>query len=222
MKTKFILSPSLLSCDFANIEKELKGLEEAKIKWVHWDVMDGHFVPNITLGPVIIKKCRPKSSLFFDVHLMIENPERYLMAFKKAGADLLCVHAEACIHLDSVISQISELGVKPAVALNPHTPIEIIKYILPKLYMVLIMSVNPGFGGQKFIPYTVKKVKEIRQMIDCEGLDTLIQVDGGVSLDNAKDLVNAGANVLVSGSAFFNYPPYDKRHKEFLDAISKK
>ena len=222
MQNNFILSPSLLSCDFANLEQELKGLEEADIKWVHWDVMDGHFVPNITLGPPIIKKCRPKTSLFFDVHLMIESPEIYLKDFKEAGADLICVHAEACIHLDSVVSRIPELGIKPAVALNPHTPMEIIEYILPKLYMVLIMSVNPGFGGQKFIPYSIQKIKKLRKMIDQQGLDTLIQVDGGVTLENVKSIIEAGANVVVSGSAFFKHPPYKKRHREFIEAISKK
>ena len=222
MQKNIIISPSLLSSDFANLEKELKLLEQASVKWVHWDVMDGHFVPNITLGPPIIKKCRQKTSLFFDVHLMIEHPEKYLNAFKDAGADLLCVHAETCTHLDSVVSKIDELGIKPAVALNPHTPVEILKYILPKLYMVLIMSVNPGFGGQKFIPYSIQKIKKLRRMVDQQGLDTLIQVDGGVTIENVKSIVEAGANVVVSGSAFFKHPPYKKRHREFIEAISKK
>lgn len=221
MAKEIIISPSLLSSDFANLEKELKLLEEAGLKWVHWDVMDGHFVPNITLGAPIIKKCRKKTSLFFDVHLMIEHPERYLIDFKEAGADLLCVHAEACTHLDSVVSKILELGIKPAVALNPHTPIEILEYVLPKLYMVLIMSVNPGFGGQKFIPYSIEKIKKLKNMIGARKLNTKIQVDGGVSPENAKELTDAGANVLVSGSAFFKFPPYDKRLKEFLTAASK-
>lgn len=221
MQKTILISPSLLSSDFANLETELKLLEESGVKWVHWDVMDGHFVPNITLGPPIIKKCRKKTSLFFDVHLMIEHPERYLNDFKEAGADLLCVHAEACTHLDSVVSKIEALGIKPAVALNPHTPVEILEYILPKLYMVLIMSVNPGFGGQKFIPYSIEKIKKLRDIIDSKGLNTLIQVDGGVSPENTGLLVNAGANVLVSGSAFFKYPPYDKRLREFLEAASK-
>ncbi len=220
MKKNFILSPSLLSCDFANLEQELKLLEEANIEWVHWDVMDGHFVPNITLGPPIIKKCRSKTSLFFDVHLMIERPEKYIEVFKDAGSDLLCVHAEACVHLDSVINKIAGLGMKPAVALNPHTPLNVIEYVLPDVYMVLIMSVNPGFGGQKFIPYSIDKIKKLRELIDKRGLSTLIQVDGGVTIENVKDIVMAGADVIVSGSAFFKFPPYNKRHENFVDSVS--
>ncbi len=221
MENPFILSPSLLSSDFSNLEKELKLLEAAGLKWVHWDVMDGHFVPNITLGPPIISSCRKKSSLFFDVHLMISNPQDYILPFCDAGADLLCVHAEACIHLDSVITSIKKRDKKAAVALNPHTPLSILDHILPQLDMVLIMSVNPGFGGQKFIPYTLKKIKELSEKIKKEKLNTLIEVDGGVTIDNCKEIVEAGANVLVSGSAFFKYPPYEKRHSEFLRKISE-
>ncbi len=216
-----ILAPSLLSSDFGRLYEEFKQLEDAGLKWVHWDVMDGVFVPNITVGPCVIEACRKKSKLTFDVHLMIVNPSRYIQAFVDAGADVLCIHAEAEIHLERAISEIVRLGAKPAVALNPHTPLEQIEYLLPELYMVLIMSVNPGFGGQKFIPFCLKKIERLREMIDKSGLKTLIQVDGGVTLENAREIVKAGADVLVSGSAFFNYPPYKARYKAFMKECSK-
>ncbi len=212
-----ILSPSMLSSDFANMETELTALKDAGLKWVHLDIMDGIFVPNITFGPPIIKAMRAKSDLFFDCHLMIKDPGRYIEDFVDAGADLICVHAESTDHLERVCAQITEAGAKPAVALNPHTPLESIKYLIPQLYMVLIMSVNPGFGGQKFIPFCLDKVKELKQMITDAGSDTLIQIDGGVTADNAKELTDAGVDVLVSGSAFFGFPPYDVRHKTFQD-----
>ncbi len=213
------LSPSLLSSNFGELEHELQALERAGLQWVHWDVMDGHFVPNITLGPPIIAKCRPLSQLFFDVHLMIERPERYLDEFAKAGADLICVHAEASTHLERTLSRISELGAKPAVALNPHTPLCQIEYLLDQLFMVLIMSVNPGFGGQSFIPFCLDKVKELKELIRKRNASTLIQVDGGVDLGNARTLVLSGADVLVSGSAFFNHPPYARRFEAFQEAV---
>ena len=213
-----ILSPSMLSSDFANMENELKALEKAGLEWVHLDIMDGMFVPNITFGPPIIKAMRKKSKLFFDCHLMINDPGRYIQDFADAGADLICVHAEACDHLERVCAQIAETGAKPAVALNPHTTPETIRYLLPQLHMVLIMSVNPGFGGQKFIPFCKDKVRDLKAMILEAGADTLIQIDGGVTLDNAPDLTEAGVDVLVSGSAFFKHPPYGERHEAFQAA----
>lgn len=213
-----ILAPSLLSSDFGRLREELAALEQAGIEWAHWDVMDGMFVPNITLGPPIIAKLRKDSRLFFDVHLMIESPGRYLKEFVDAGADVLCIHAEAETHLERAVSEIARLGAKPAVALNPHTPLDQIRYLLPELYMVLIMSVNPGFGGQSFIPFCKDKIRELKTMITDAGAGTLIQVDGGVSPENTGELVRCGADVLVSGSAFFGKPPYPERHQAFLDA----
>ncbi len=214
-----ILSPSLLSSDFGRLAEELAALEAAGIPWVHWDVMDGLFVPNITVGPVVVKSLRKASGLFFDVHLMIERPERYLAEFADAGADLICVHAESTVHLERAVAEIARLGCKPAVALNPATPLSAVEYLLPQLSMVLVMSVNPGFGGQSFIPFCLDKVRALKAMIAARGLDTLIQLDGGVTLDNCGQLVAAGADVLVSGSAFFAFPPYAERFKAFQDAV---
>jgi len=215
-----ILSPSLLSADFGRLAEELTALEEAGLSWVHWDVMDGLFVPNITIGPVVIAALRKRSKLFFDVHLMIERPERYIPQFVDAGADLVCVHAEATVHLERAVAEIARLGAKPAVALNPATPLSMVEYLLPELSMVLIMSVNPGFGGQSFIPFSLDKTRSLKKMIADRGLSTLIQLDGGVTVENCGKLVAAGADVLVSGSAFFAHPPYAERYKAFKDAAS--
>jgi ribulose-phosphate 3-epimerase len=213
-----ILSPSLLSSDFGRLAEELEALEDAGLKWVHWDVMDGLFVPNITLGPPIIKALRKRTSLVFDVHLMIDRPERYIDEFVDAGSDYLVVHAEATNHLERAVAAIRDHGVKCGVSLNPHTPVEVLKYLLPELDLVLIMSVNPGFGGQKFIPFSMRKVAELKSMITEAGAGTLIEVDGGVSPENTGELVRKGADVLVSGSSFFKHPPYAERHEAFQKA----
>ncbi len=214
-----ILSPSLLSADCGNLAETLRNLEAAGVKWVHWDVMDGQFVPNITFGQHVIKGLRPASGLFFDVHLMIEQPERYLADFKAAGADMLVVHTEATVHLQRTLAEIRRLGMKAGAALNPSTPLSVLDYVLEDVDMVLIMSVNPGFGGQKFLPATFRKVAELRAKLNAAGRsDCLVQVDGGVNVDNTGALVEAGADVLVSGSAFFGHPPFSERLAVFMAA----
>ena len=199
-----ILSPSLLSADVGNLAAELSALEAAGLRWVHWDVMDGRFVPNITFGQHVIRQLRKRSGLFFDVHLMIVEPENYLPEFQAAGADMLVVHAEATRHLQRTLAEIRRLGMKAGVALNPATPLSALEYVLEDVDMILLMSVNPGFGGQKFIPYTLQKVRDLKKMIDARGLKTDIEVDGGVNLSNVEEIMSAGANIIVAGSAVFN------------------
>lgn len=218
MTKQIIISPSLLSSDFSRFGEELEALEQAGLKWVHWDIMDGHFVPNITFGPPIIKALRKKSGLFFDVHLMIEKPDVYVPEFIDAGADLVCVHAEASVHLERTLSLITHLGAKNGVALNPATSLSAVKYLLPQLDMVLLMSVNPGFGGQKFIPFTREKLQELGRMLKPLQKKPHVQIDGGVTPENVGELAALGADIFVSGSAFFKHPPYAERHEQFLQA----
>jgi len=201
-----IVAPSLLSANYLNLEADCKMLNESEADWYHLDVMDGRFVPNITFGPMVIDFLRKASNKVFDVHLMIEEPEKYTEAFKKAGADILTVHIEACTHLHRNIQQIKNLGMKAGVAVNPHTPVSLLKDILADIDLVCLMSVNPGFGGQSFIPQTLVKIRELRNMIDEKGLHVDIEIDGGVTLDNAKSIVDAGATVLVAGNTVFRAP----------------
>ncbi|SNR90699.1 ribulose-phosphate 3-epimerase [Anaerovirgula multivorans] len=198
------IAPSILSADFSNLIADVTKVEEAGCDLLHIDVMDGHFVPNITLGPPIVKSLKGKTKLPFDVHLMIENPDKYIEDFVNAGADIISVHSETCIHLHRTIQQIKKHGVKAAVALNPATPLTVIEYVLEDLDMVLIMTVNPGFGGQSFIPSMIEKIKKLKTMIEERNLNIDIQVDGGIKPDNVHLVTGAGANVIVAGSAIFN------------------
>jgi ribulose-phosphate 3-epimerase len=198
-----LIAPSLLASDFLHLGDVCNMLNESDADWFHLDVMDGRFVPNISYGIPVIEYLRKASKKIFDVHLMIEEPEKLTPAFKKAGADNLIVHLETCRNLHSNIQQIRSLGMNPAVAINPHTAVELLKDILEDLHHVLIMSVNPGFGGQSFIPHSIQKVREIKKMILKTGKEILIEVDGGVTLENAPHLIEAGADILVAGSSIF-------------------
>lgn len=198
-----LIAPSLLASDFLHLEEVCKLINESEADWFHLDVMDGRFVPNISFGIPVIEHIRRSAKKICDVHLMVEEPEKLTPAFKKAGADTLIIHLETCRNLHSNIQQIRALGMQPAVAINPHTPVEMLKDILADLYHVLVMSVNPGFGGQSFIPHSLEKIRELKKMILTTGKDILIEVDGGVTLDNASAIVEAGADILVAGSSIF-------------------
>jgi len=201
-----IISPSVLSCDFANIQRDVEMINNSTADWFHVDVMDGVFVPNISFGFLVISAIKKHATKPLDVHLMIANPDQYIEAFKKAGADWLTVHYEACTHLHRTIQVIKANGMKAGVALNPHTSVEVLEDILPELDLVLIMSVNPGFGGQKFIPHALKRVARLKELINKTGSSALIEVDGGVNLETGKQLLEAGADALVAGSFVFNSP----------------
>jgi len=208
------IAPSILSADFSKLGEEVKEVESAGADLLHLDVMDGAFVPNITFGPLVVEAIRKVSSLTFDVHLMIESPDKYIEDFAKAGADWISVHAEATTHLHRTVWKIKDLGKKAGVALNPHTPLEVIKYLLEDLDYVVIMSVNPGFGGQKFIPWSLKKIKHLADLKKEQNLNFLIEVDGGVNKNTAPEVIKAGAEVLVAGSAVFKNKPYSKAIQE--------
>ncbi|MBF4691677.1 ribulose-phosphate 3-epimerase [Fusibacter ferrireducens] len=213
------LAPSILSADFSRLLEHVKEVEAAGAEYLHVDVMDGHFVPNISFGAPILRSLKGKTNLFVDVHLMIENPDQYVKDFVDAGADLINVHIEACPHIHRTLQYIKSLGVKAGVTLNPGTPLVVLEEVLSYVDMVLLMSVNPGFGGQSYIEATTDKIFRLKTMIDDRGLDIDIQVDGGIKLDNVKTVVDAGANVIVAGSAIFNTDNINDTVLAFREAI---
>ncbi len=216
-----LIAPSILSADFAKLGEQIKAVEAAGADWIHIDVMDGHFVPNITMGPIIVEAARRSTSLPLDVHLMIENPDRYINDFAKAGADWISVHAEACIHLNRTIQMIREAKARPGVVLNPATPLSAIEWVLEDVDFVLIMSVNPGFGGQAFIENSLDKIRALRSVIQKKGLSTLIQIDGGVNDKTIVKIAEAGADVFVAGSAIFGSKNYSETIQGFKAKIGK-
>ena len=202
------IAPSILSADFTRLGEEIKAVEKAGADYIHIDVMDGHFVPNITVGPMIVRAARKATNLPLDVHLMIENPERYIDDFVKAGSDLITIHAETVTHLHRLLGVIRDAGVKAGVSLNPATPLSSIEYVLDNLDMVVLMTVNPGFGGQSFIPEVLPKIEELKKIIDQKGMEVDIEVDGGINVKNIGQVAQAGANVFVAGNAIFGSQDY--------------
>lgn len=213
------IAPSLLSADFANLTEEIKKVENGGADYLHLDIMDGIFVPNITFGPPVIKSLKKIANIPFDVHLMIDRPERFIKDFVDAGADILTVHQEASTHLHRTIQLIKSYGIKAGVSLNPSTPLNVLDYIIEDLDLILIMTVNPGFGGQSFIPAMVDKIKSLRKTINDRNLDIILEVDGGVKLSNAKELADIGVDLLVAGSDIFGAKDIEERTKEFKNLI---
>jgi ribulose-phosphate 3-epimerase len=216
------LAPSILAADFLKLSEEIQAAEAAGADMLHIDIMDGHFVPNITIGPFIVESIRKITSLPLDVHLMIEEPDKYLRDFIKAGADYLTVHYEASVHLHRIVQRIKESGIKAGVSLNPATPVWNLEHILPYTDLALLMSVNPGFGGQEFIPEVIEKIKILKKLLREKGLSTLIEVDGGVKIENAPEIISAGADILVMGSAFFNSKDYGTVIKQFREILKNR
>ena len=214
------IAPSILSADFTRLGQEIKAVEAAGADWIHIDVMDGHFVPNITIGPLIVEAARRATDLPLDVHLMIEKPERYIQDFVDAGSDLISVQVETCVHLNRTIQMIKEAGAKPGVVLNPSTPLSTLRWELANVNHIMLMSVNPGFGGQKFITSTLDKIRELNQLIEDQQLNTLIEIDGGVNPNTIANISAAGADVFVAGSAIFKSPDYAETIAKFRELIA--
>ena len=214
-----LIAPSILSADFARLGEEVKAVEAAGADWIHVDVMDGHFVPNITIGPLVVEAVRKVTKLPLDVHLMIENPDQYIPDFVKAGADLISVQVEACIHLNRTLNLIKDAGLRAGVVLNPSTPLGTIEWEVDNIDFVMVMSVNPGFGGQKFIPNTLDKVRNLRKIIDSRSKSILIEIDGGVNVDTIGDISAAGVDVFVAGSAIFGSDDYQQTIAAFRKII---